>query len=123
MVRRNGRVTFSHRTTLAHWLIRTGRARHDWIHFWYVTPMMVSEVGRTISFFEFLGAALGHPRHLRREPLDVLGLLEQQALGDEQREVGVDMPGGLEAVVELPLDLLPDGIAVGRMTMQPLTGE
>ena len=49
-MRRNGRVTFSQRTTFAHWLISTGRSRHDWIHFWYITPMIVSEVGRMISF-------------------------------------------------------------------------
>ena len=49
MVRRNGRVTFSQRTTLAHWLISIGRSRHDWIHFWYITPKIVSEVGRTTS--------------------------------------------------------------------------
>ena len=49
MVRRNGRVTFSQRTTFAHWLIRTGRSRHDLIHFAYIVPMITSEVGRTIS--------------------------------------------------------------------------
>jgi hypothetical protein len=46
---------------------------------------------------ELLVAAVRHPGHLRREALDVLGLLHQQALGDEQREVGVDVAGGLEA--------------------------
>ena len=49
MVRRNSRVTFSQRTTLAHWLIRIGRSRHDCTHFAYIVPMIVSEVGRTTS--------------------------------------------------------------------------
>src|SRR3954451_23475230 len=39
VVRRNGRVTFSQRTMFAHWLMRTGRSRHDWIHFAYIVPM------------------------------------------------------------------------------------
>ena len=113
MVRRNGRVTFSQRTTFAHWLISTGRSRHDWIHFWYITPKIVSDVGPDDQpLFEVLGAALGHPGHLRREALDVLGLLQQQALGNQQREVGVDVAGRLDPVVELPLDQLPDGVAV-----------
>ena len=44
-MRRNGRVTFSQRTMFAHWLMSTGRSRHDWIHFAYMVPMMTSEVG------------------------------------------------------------------------------
>src|SRR5678816_4945777 len=50
VVRRKGRVTFSHRTTFAHWLIRIGRSRHDCTHLAYIVPMMASEVGRTTSF-------------------------------------------------------------------------
>ena len=49
-MRRNGRVTFSQRTTFAHWLIRIGRSRHDCTHFAYIVPMMASDVGRTTSF-------------------------------------------------------------------------
>ena len=49
MVRRKSRVTFSQRTTLAHWLMRMGRSRHDCTHLAYIVPMMVSEVGRTTS--------------------------------------------------------------------------
>ena len=48
-MRRNGRVTFSQRTTFAHWLMSTGRSRHDLIHFAYIVPMMTSDVGRTTS--------------------------------------------------------------------------
>ena len=48
-MRRNGRVTFSQRTTFAHWLIRIGRSRHDCTHFAYIEPMIASEVGRMAS--------------------------------------------------------------------------
>ena len=58
-MRRNGRVTFSQRTTFAHWLIRIGRSRHDWIHFAYIVPMIASEVGRIDEpLLELLAAAL-----------------------------------------------------------------
>ncbi len=49
MVRRKSRVTFSQRTMFAHWLMRTGRSRHDWIHFAYIVPMIASDVGRMAS--------------------------------------------------------------------------
>src|SRR5262247_2090064 len=49
VVRRNGRVTFSHRTTFAHWLMRIGRSRHDCTHLAYMVPMIASDVGRTTS--------------------------------------------------------------------------
>ena len=48
-----------------------------------------------------LGEALGH-----------LLFLGEEALGDEQREVGVDVAGVLEHAVEAALHLLPDGVAV-----------
>ena len=46
---------------------------------------------------QLLVAALGDPGHLGREAGDVLGLLAQEALRDEQREVGVLVAGRLEA--------------------------
>ncbi len=46
MVRRKGRVTFSQRTTLHHWLMRIGRSRHDWTHLAYIEQIIASEVGR-----------------------------------------------------------------------------
>ena len=49
MVRRNGRVTFSQRTTLAHWFRSTGRSRHDCTHFAYIEQIKASEVGRMAS--------------------------------------------------------------------------
>ena len=62
---------------------------------------------------QLLPAAVGDHRGLRRETLDVFGFLVQEALGDEQGEIGVLMAGFLEHPVERPLDLLPDGVAVG----------
>ena len=70
--------------------------------------------GRTHDqlLLELLGSAFGHPRHLRRKALDVLGLAHQQAFRDEQRKVGVDVAGRLEPSIERLLDQLPDRIAV-----------
>ena len=62
---------------------------------------------------QHLVAALRHPGHFRREAFDVLGLLEQQALGDEHRHGHVLVPRGLEALVQLRLHALPQGVAVG----------
>jgi hypothetical protein len=59
-----------------------------------------------------VAAGLGDPGHLRREALDVLGLLHQQLLRDEEREVPVLVPAGLDHVVEDALDRLPHGEAV-----------
>ena len=51
--------------------------------------------GRTDDqlLFELLAAAVRDVGDLRREALDVLRLLVQQALGNEQREVRVDVAG------------------------------
>ncbi len=49
MVRRNMRGRSSQRTTLAHWLSSIGRSRCEEIHFAIISPMIVSDVGRTIS--------------------------------------------------------------------------
>ena len=61
---------------------------------------------------ELLVAAVRDPGDLRREAFDVLRLLHQQALGNEQREVRVDVAGRLEPRVERLLDQLPDRVAV-----------
>src|SRR5262249_542965 len=49
-----------------------------------------------------LGEALGH-----------LLFALKEALGDEQREIGVDGAGRLEGAVEAALHVLPEGVAVG----------
>jgi len=52
-----------------------------------------------------------HDRAFLGEALDVLGLLLEEAQGDEEREVGVDVAGVLEHAVERVLDVLPEGVA------------
>src|SRR3546814_2729104 len=42
-VRRNIRVRISQRTTFAHWLISTGRSRHDWIQRENAAPIRSEE--------------------------------------------------------------------------------
>ena len=66
-----------------------------------------------VGLLQLLAPRVGHHRELGREPLHVLGLLLEEAHRDEQREVGVLVAGLLEAPVEIGLDLLPDGVAVG----------
>ena len=92
MVRRKSRVRISQRTTLAHWLISSGRSRWLLIQRWKASPMIVSEVGRTISGSSSLASGSGSSlpsigpqpvvrdhRHLLGEALDVLGLLGEEA--------------------------------------------
>src|SRR6185369_3356829 len=66
-----------------------------------------------VALLELLAATLGDPGALGREAFDVVGLELEQGLGDQQREVGVLVPGGLDAAVEQPLDVLPEAVAVG----------
>ena len=61
---------------------------------------------------EVLVAAPGDPRHLRREAFDVLLLARQQAFRDQERKVRIDVAGGLDARVELALQVLPHRVAV-----------
>ena len=61
---------------------------------------------------DLLQAVVRNDRALLGESLDVLGLLGQEALGDQQREVGVHMAQLLELVVQGALDVLPDGVPV-----------
>ena len=70
--------------------------------------------GRTddVGLLQLLPPGVRHDRELGREALHVLRLLLDEAHGDEQREGGVLVSGGLEALVEVALDRLPDGEAV-----------
>ena len=52
-------------------------------------------------------------RALLGEALNVGGFLFQEAQRDEQREVRVHVPGGLEHAIEHALDVLPDRVAPG----------
>ena len=70
--------------------------------------------GRTDDepLLEVFVAAASDPGDLRRKALDVLALLHQQAFGNEQRKIRVDVTGFLEPAVERLLYQLPDGVAV-----------
>ena len=61
---------------------------------------------------EVLVAAARHPRHLRRESVDMFLLFHEQAFGNEQREIRVDVARRLESRVQEALDVLPDRVAV-----------
>ena len=50
---------------------------------------------------------------LLSEALDVVGLLAQEALGDEEGEVRIVVPCLLKHIIELTLHALPDSIAIG----------
>jgi hypothetical protein len=56
---------------------------------------------------------VGHHRALHGEPFDVRRLLGEERRRDEQRKVGVDVPGVLEAAIEVALDRLPQRVALG----------
>jgi hypothetical protein len=62
---------------------------------------------------ELLAAGVGDDRQLRRETLDVLGLALQVARRDQQREVGVEVTGLLDAPVDVGLQQLPHPVSVG----------
>ena len=49
LVRRKGRVLFSQRITLHHWLYFMGRSRQELTHLEYMAQKMVSLVGRMAS--------------------------------------------------------------------------
>ena len=70
-------------------------------------------IGNEPAVFAGDQAVVSDDRAFLREPLDVLGFLLEEALGDEQRKVGVLVPGGLEHAVEDALDVFPDGVAPG----------
>jgi hypothetical protein len=61
---------------------------------------------------ELVGAAVGHPRDLRAEPVHVLRLGRQEALGDEQRQVDALVARLLDPLVECVADVLPKREAI-----------
>ena len=62
--------------------------------------------------FQLIAAAHGHPGHFGGKAVDQVAFLFQQALGDQHRHGHVLVAGGLEAGVQVLLDVLPDGLAV-----------
>ena len=79
------------------------------------------------GLLELLATAVGDHGQLGAEPLDVVGLAGQVALGDEEGEVGVLGAAGLDAVVHLALHALPQPVAVGpddhRAPHRPVVGQ
>ena len=65
------------------------------------------------AFFQFLATGVSDHGQFGRKAFHVLGLLLDEAFGNQQREVGVDVAGLLEHAVQLGLHVLPDGVAVG----------
>jgi hypothetical protein len=91
--------------------------------------MIVSEVGRmtkgsasfaggdhlrrAVGLLLRLQAMMRDHGALRGKTFRVLRLLFEIAQRDQQREIGVHMPGGLELHIELALDVLPEAVAPG----------
>ena len=73
--------------------------------------------GRTDAeaVLQLLVAAHGDPGALGSEALHMVLLLLEQGLGDQNREIHVLMTGFLELLVQVCLDVLPDGVAIGTI--------
>ncbi len=65
------------------------------------------------TLLELVLTAVRNPGDFRRKALDVLGLLRQEALRDEQREVRVHVTGCLDAGIQKVASVLPQRVAVG----------
>ena len=72
------------------------------------------------TFFQLVRAAHRDPRHLRREAIDQLAFLLQQAFRDQHGHGHVLMAGGLEAGIHVLLDQFPDGLAIGAQDDETL---
>ena len=68
----------------------------------------------TMPFLDqLLATGVRYNGQLGTKSLDVFGLPGEITLGDKEREVGVLSAGGLDPLVNLGLNVLPDGVAVG----------
>ena len=65
------------------------------------------------SLLPFLQLVMRDDCTLHRKAFHVLGLFSQEAHGNQQRKVRVDVARRLEAPVQLPLDRFPDRIPFG----------
>ena len=63
------------------------------------------------GFLQLLPPRMGDHGALGREALDMLRLPLQKGVRDEEREIGIDVSGPLERVIEMPLHGLPDRVA------------
>ena len=74
------------------------------------------------AVLQLLAASHGNPGALRGEALHMVLLLLEQGLGNQHREIDVLVARLLEAAVQLALDVLPDGVAVGPVDEHALDG-
>ena len=65
------------------------------------------------ALLQRVAAAGRDPRNLGGKAVDQLALLLEQALGDQYGHRHILMAGRLEAGVQILLDILPDGVAIG----------
>ena len=75
-----------------------------------------------VALLELVAAAHGDPGALRGKALHVVLFLLQQAFGDEHGHVDVFSAGLFELNVHQPLDVFPDGVAVGAIDEHALDG-
>src|SRR5581483_6975513 len=66
-----------------------------------------------VGLFQNFAARDRHYGQLRREALNVFRFALEETLRNQQREVDVLVAAGLEPVVQLALEQLPDSVAVG----------
>ena len=74
------------------------------------------------AVLQLLTAAHSDPRTFGCKALHMVLLLLEQGLRDQHRQVHVLVPRGLEAPVQLRLDILPQGVAVGPVDEHALHG-
>ena len=75
-----------------------------------------------VALLQLLAAAVGYPGALGGKALHVVLLLLQQALRDEHGQIHILVAGLLELLVQLSLDVLPDGVAIGAVDEHALDG-
>ena len=109
---------------LAHWLMRTGRSRHDWIHLAYMVPMMASDVGRTTSGSSSSSVP---PRVTHAtwgaNPSTCSASLVSRLLGMKSGKYAFTWPVALMRSSRPRWMNSQMAYPYGRITMQPLTGE
>mmetsp|Transcript_25646 Transcript_25646/g.61787 ORF Transcript_25646/g.61787 Transcript_25646/m.61787 type:complete len:331 (+) Transcript_25646:617-1609(+) len=135
---RNGRVRSSQRTTLAHWLIFSGRSRWLWIQFLNMYQIIVSLVGRTMRGSSSLLSGSGSSplpsgstrslwcvttAHSLANPSTCSASLERKDWGMNSGKYAFCVPVALMRLSSSSRRDSQMAIPVGRMTMQPFTGE
>ena len=75
-----------------------------------------------VLLLQLLTASHSHPGALRGEALYMVLLLLKQALRDEHGQIHILVARLLEFLIQLMLDIFPDGIAVGAVDKHTLDG-